>query len=225
MLVSSDGLARRLEASAPLGAHHSRLPARALLLQPPEQRDPLAAPLAYRQAWRSRARRRTLLLPRPNPHSPGPPAAAEPKPWPFRTPTVLASALALRLAHPGQGTPPGSPLAPGISRQPHRMARPTHAPPSRRNPRTAQLARTLTRHCPRLQASGRAPSAHGNPQVRIVVAKRSVCLLRAQASMREMPSISQPILFPSLRRLVCSPRRVPWCYSSKGTLRGERRMR
>src|ERR1035441_8628013 len=45
MLVSADGMGRRLEASAPLGAHDSRVPTRALLLQPPEQCDPLASPL------------------------------------------------------------------------------------------------------------------------------------------------------------------------------------
>src|ERR1035441_2216656 len=141
MLVCADGLGCRLEASAPLGPHHSRLPVRALLLQPPEQRDPLAAPLAFRQAWPNLPRWSSRLLSRPNPHCPGPPAAAEPKPSPSRTPTVIASALALRLAHPGQGPPPGSPLAPGISRQPYRMARPTHAPPPRPHPPPASPTR------------------------------------------------------------------------------------
>src|ERR1039457_2261262 len=137
MLVSADGLGRRMEASAPLGPHHSRLPACALLLQPAEQRDPLAPALAHRQAWPNRSRWRPLLLPRANPHRPEPPAAAEPKPSPSRTSTALANVLALCVAYPGQGPPPGDPLAPGISRQSHRMARPTHASPPRRNPRTA----------------------------------------------------------------------------------------
>src|ERR1039458_5955221 len=90
MLVSADGMGRRLEASAPLGAHDSRLPARALLLQPPEQRNPLASPLARRQARRSHPHLRPLLLALPHPPRPESPAATGSPPHPGRA-SVLAS--------------------------------------------------------------------------------------------------------------------------------------
>src|SRR5262249_54319364 len=49
MLVRADGLGCRMETSTPLGPHHSRLPALPLLLQHPQQPDPLAIAVAGHQ--------------------------------------------------------------------------------------------------------------------------------------------------------------------------------
>src|SRR5439155_7816658 len=49
MLVRADGLDGRMETSTPLGPHHSRMPALAVLLQYPQQPDALAIALGGHQ--------------------------------------------------------------------------------------------------------------------------------------------------------------------------------
>src|ERR1039458_9532067 len=135
MLVSADGMGRRLEASAPLGAHDSRLPARALLLQPPEQRNPLASPLARRQARRSRPRLRPLLLARPHPHRPESPAATGSPPHPGGGGGLARPKNSRGMGLPGGPAPPPPGRAPSRAQtSPENGARGDARPPASKPP-------------------------------------------------------------------------------------------
>src|SRR5439155_26167165 len=112
LLVRVDGLGRRVETSTPLGAHHSRLPARPLFFQHPWQRDPLAAALAGRSSHRPCTRGGAWLLVSARDDSAPSSALLDQNP---RAPR-------LALARTAQGPPSSRTLARSPSRQPNRMA-------------------------------------------------------------------------------------------------------
>ena len=119
VLVGADGLARRLETPAPLGAHHSRLPARALFLQRPEQRDVLAPPLAHPQTRTARGGLRPRLPPRPRAHRSEPATSVDGE----------QASLYPRMARAHQRLAARGHLAAGVHGQPCRMARRANASP------------------------------------------------------------------------------------------------